>query len=162
MTAPRGLDCNQRLRLVKSFVKRCARDAPGSKRAAAAKTPAARGKKPYALAEHEALVRELVATQPDLTLPSAKPPNLVRTSRSTILGPDGCITGSAHSSVWLAANLTMPSDRTAPRSRGVTGSLNAGDERAPGGAQDRRLRAHNCADQRARAAAMPSRVQSSA
>jgi transposase len=30
--------------------------------------PAARGKKPYALAEHEVLVRELVATQPDLTL----------------------------------------------------------------------------------------------
>jgi hypothetical protein len=33
------------------------------------------------------------------------------------------------------------------RSRGVTGSLNAGDERAPGRAQDRRLRAYNCADQ---------------
>ena len=30
--------------------------------------PAARGKKPYALAEHEALVRELIAAQPDLTL----------------------------------------------------------------------------------------------
>ena len=30
--------------------------------------PAPRGKKPYALAEHEAVVRELVATQPDLTL----------------------------------------------------------------------------------------------
>ena len=30
--------------------------------------PAPRGKKPYALAGHEAVVRELVATQPDLTL----------------------------------------------------------------------------------------------
>ena len=30
--------------------------------------PAPRGRKPYALAEHEAVVRELVATQPDLTL----------------------------------------------------------------------------------------------
>ena len=30
--------------------------------------PAARGEEPYALAEHEALVRELVAIQPDLTL----------------------------------------------------------------------------------------------
>jgi putative transposase len=31
-------------------------------------TPAPRGRKPFALAEHEALVRELVAAQPDLTL----------------------------------------------------------------------------------------------
>jgi transposase len=31
-------------------------------------TPAPRGKKPYALAGHELLVRELVATRPDLTL----------------------------------------------------------------------------------------------
>ena len=31
-------------------------------------TPAPRGKKPFALAEHEALVRELVAARPDLTL----------------------------------------------------------------------------------------------
>jgi len=30
--------------------------------------PAARGKRPYALAEHEAVVRKLVAIQPDLTL----------------------------------------------------------------------------------------------
>ena len=30
--------------------------------------PAARGKKPYALAEHEATVRELVAARPDSTL----------------------------------------------------------------------------------------------
>jgi putative transposase len=30
--------------------------------------PAPRGKKPFALAEHEALVRELVAVQPDMTL----------------------------------------------------------------------------------------------
>jgi transposase len=30
--------------------------------------PAARGKKPYALAEHEATVRELMATRPDLAL----------------------------------------------------------------------------------------------
>jgi transposase len=30
--------------------------------------PGARGRRPYALAEHEALVRELVAAQPDLTL----------------------------------------------------------------------------------------------
>jgi transposase len=30
--------------------------------------PAARGKRPYALAAHETVVRELVATQPDLTL----------------------------------------------------------------------------------------------
>jgi transposase len=30
--------------------------------------PAARGKKPYALAEHEAAVRELVAAHPDFTL----------------------------------------------------------------------------------------------
>jgi transposase len=31
-------------------------------------TPAPRGKKPYALAEHEAVVRELVAARPDQTL----------------------------------------------------------------------------------------------
>jgi transposase len=31
-------------------------------------TPAPRGKKPYALAEDEALVRELVASRPDITL----------------------------------------------------------------------------------------------
>ena len=30
--------------------------------------PGARGKKPYALAEHEATVRELMATRPDFTL----------------------------------------------------------------------------------------------
>ena len=30
--------------------------------------PAPRGKKPFALAEHEALVRELVAARPDMTL----------------------------------------------------------------------------------------------
>lgn len=30
--------------------------------------PAARGRKPYVLAEHEALVREMVAAQPDRTL----------------------------------------------------------------------------------------------
>jgi len=30
--------------------------------------PASRGKKPFALAEHEALVRELVAARPDMTL----------------------------------------------------------------------------------------------
>jgi transposase len=31
-------------------------------------TPAPRGKKPYALAEHEVTVRELVAARPDLTI----------------------------------------------------------------------------------------------
>ena len=30
--------------------------------------PAARGRKPFSLAEHEAVVRELVAARPDLTL----------------------------------------------------------------------------------------------
>lgn len=30
--------------------------------------PAARGRKPYALAEHEAIVRELIRAQPDLTI----------------------------------------------------------------------------------------------
>jgi hypothetical protein len=55
-------------------------------------------------------------------IPTANAARIVNAKRSTVLGPDGTITGSAGSSDWPAANLTMFCATTASRSSATTPS----------------------------------------
>jgi|SRR5277367_1212918 len=69
--------------------------------------PARRGQKPYALAEHEALVRELVAVRPDMTLDELRQE----------LGERGIGVGrSSVSRFLLAHGLTLKKNRYMPPS----------------------------------------------
>lgn len=69
--------------------------------------PAARGKKPYALAEHEALVRALVAGRPDMTLDELQQE----------LGERGIRVGrSSVNRFLLACGLTLKKSRFMPPS----------------------------------------------
>lgn len=79
--------------------------------------PAARGRKPYALAPHEAVVRELVASQPDLTLDELTHELLhrgIRVGRSSV------------NRFLLACGLTLKKSRfTPPNSNGRMSRLRA-------------------------------------
>jgi DNA-binding NarL/FixJ family response regulator len=55
-------------------------------------------------------------------IPTANAVRIVNAKRSMVLGPDGTITGSAGSSDWPAANLTMSCATTASRSSATTPS----------------------------------------
>jgi transposase len=69
--------------------------------------PAPRGKKPYALAEHDALVRELITARPDMTLDELKQE----------LGERGIRVGrSSVNRFLLARGLTLKKSRFMPPS----------------------------------------------
>ena len=79
--------------------------------------PARRGKKPFALAGHETLVRELVAAQPDITLEELQ----ARLSTAGI--------AVAISSIWRfldSLGLTLKKRRSTPPSRSGRTSLPRG------------------------------------
>ena len=69
--------------------------------------PAPRGKKPFALAEHEALVRELVAARPDMTLDELT---------YELEGRDISVSRSAVNRFVKACGLTLKKSRCTPPS----------------------------------------------
>jgi transposase len=77
-------------------------------------TPAARGKKPYALAEHEVVVRELIAARPDLTLDELT---------SQLHGRGVRVSRSAVNRFLHACGLTFKKSRFMPPSKTVRMSL---------------------------------------